>query len=415
MASIRQRYDMLIVDFRYQNVRCREKTNLTDTPANRKKLATIIEKMQAEILLGTFDYGTYFPKSDKVAYFNEIKAKQENLKQSHVQGVPLFADFVALWLHEKQIEWRVSYQQKIQIILDKYLMPVFGQECLSLIKRQDVLAFRASLGKEMKSKHTLSAARINQIMATLSMILKEASKRYHFDDPSADIKQLKVDKSEIVPFSLDEVWRFLDGVRADYKNYYLVRFFTGMRTSEIDGLTWDCVDFDRREIHIRQALVNGVLGKPKTTESARQIIMSPFVYDALKAQHRIYQANKKQGKFKQCQHDFVFCLQNGEPLDYRNVNRRIWHPTLKRLGLKSRNAYQTRHTAATLWLAAGEAPEWIARQMGHVNTLMLFKVYSRYVPNATRQDGSAFEALLIKSQANQQTHQKQTEQNNQDL
>jgi integrase len=27
--------------------------------------------------------------------------------------------------------------------------------------------------------------------------------------------------------------------------------------------------------------------------------------------------------------------------------------------------YQTRHTAATPWLAAGEAPEWIARQLGH--------------------------------------------------
>lgn len=134
MASIRQRYGMLIVDFRYQNVRCREKTNLTDTPANRKKLATIIEKMQAEILLDTFDYGTYFPKSDKVAYFDKVKTRQENLKQSHVQGVPLFADFVVLWLNEKSIEWRVSYQQKIQIILDKYLMPVFGQECLSLIK-----------------------------------------------------------------------------------------------------------------------------------------------------------------------------------------------------------------------------------------------------------------------------------------
>ena len=55
---------------------------------------------------------------------------------------------------------------------------------------------------------------------------------------------------------------------------------------------------------------------------------------------------------------------------------------------------QTRHTAATLWLAAGEAPEWIARQMGHASTEMLFKVYSRYVPNLTRKDGSAFERLL---------------------
>jgi integrase len=53
-----------------------------------------------------------------------------------------------------------------------------------------------------------------------------------------------------------------------------------------------------------------------------------------------------------------------------------------------------RHTAATLWLAAGEAPEWIARQLGHTSTEMLFRVYSRYVPNLTRRDGSAIERLL---------------------
>ena len=64
------------------------------------------------------------------------------------------------------------------------------------------------------------------------------------------------------------------------------------------------------------------------------------------------------------------------------------------LGLKRRRLYETRHTAATLWMAAGENPEWIAKQLGHVNTEMLFKVYSRYVPNLTRRDGSAFENLL---------------------
>jgi len=35
--------------------------------------------------------------------------------------------------------------------------------------------------------------------------------------------------------------------------------------------------------------------------------------------------------------------------------------------------------------------------MGHATTEMLFKVYSRYVPNLTRQDGSAFERLLQQS------------------
>jgi integrase len=32
--------------------------------------------------------------------------------------------------------------------------------------------------------------------------------------------------------------------------------------------------------------------------------------------------------------------------------------------------------------------------MGHSTTKMLFTVYSRYVPNATRNDGSAFENLI---------------------
>ncbi len=75
--------------------------------------------------------------------------------------------------------------------------------------------------------------------------------------------------------------------------------------------------------------------------------------------------------------------------------KRIWFPTLNYLGLKRRRPYQTRHTMATLWLASGENPEWIARQMGHTSTEMLFTVYSRFVPNLTRQDGSAFENLLL--------------------
>jgi integrase len=52
-----------------------------------------------------------------------------------------------------------------------------------------------------------------------------------------------------------------------------------------------------------------------------------------------------------------------------------------------------------LWLASGENPQWIARQLGHGSTEMLFKVYARFVPNLTRQDGSAFERLLIQNGA----------------
>ena len=72
----------------------------------------------------------------------------------------------------------------------------------------------------------------------------------------------------------------------------------------------------------------------------------------------------------------------------------MWYPTLVKAGLKKRNPYQTRHTYATLLLASGESPEWIANQLGHTTTTMLFRVYSRFIPNLTREDGSAFEAFL---------------------
>ena len=48
-------------------------------------------------------------------------------------------------------------------------------------------------------------------------------------------------------------------------------------------------------------------------------------------------------------------------------------------------------------LASGENPEWIARLMGHANTQMLFTVYSRFVPNLTRQDGLAFTGLVSRT------------------
>lgn len=111
--------------------------------------------------------------------------------------------------------------------------------------------------------------------------------------------------------------------------------------------------------------------------------MAPPVYDALKRQFEVTGHQK-----------WVFCNSIGNPLEHHNVSKRIWYPMLKLLKLKRRTPYQTRHTAATLMLASGETPEFIANQLGHANTCMLFKVYSRYVPNLTRQDGSAYGKLL---------------------
>lgn len=112
--------------------------------------------------------------------------------------------------------------------------------------------------------------------------------------------------------------------------------------------------------------------------------MSQPVFEALRRQHQVTGAAG----------GYVFCNRNGNPFEHNNITKRVWYPMLRHLKLPKRRPYQTRHTAATLWLASGENPEWIARQLGHANTQMLFTVYSRFVPNLTRQDGSAFERMV---------------------
>lgn len=234
-----------------------------------------------------------------------------------------------------------------------------------------------------KNGESLSPTRINHIITPLRMILNEAANRYDFSSPYHGIKSLKLPKTDVEPFTIDEVQLILKTVRPDFKLYYLVRFFTGMRTSEIDGLQWQYIDFERRQILIREALVRGELVYTKNDGSFRAIDMSQMVFDALQEQKKVTGKNK-----------FVFCNSQGNALYHHNVCKRVWHPLLRHLGLRKRRPYQSRHTAATLWLASGESPEWIARQMGHTTTEMLFRVYSRFVPNLTRQDGSAFERLL---------------------
>jgi len=392
MASIRARKDngLLFFDFRFQGKRYREQTLLTDTKANRKKMTEILGKIESDISNNTFDYNKYFSKGSSSNNLNlaprPIAHVSENIASSPLANSPAFKEFAEKWFDECKIGWRKSYVQTMRDTIDKHLVPYFGEKVVSSIRREDILDFRSQLAKVPGRKgQTLSARRINAIVLGLRQILNEAADRYNFTSPGQRIKPLKIKRQDIKPFTLEEVNLILKTVRPDYRDYFIVRFFTGMRTGEIHGLKWKYVDFKNRQILIRETLVGDEMeDEGKTDLSIREIFMSDVVFDALKRQ---LEATAKQS-------EFVFCNAEGKPLNLNNLTNRVWYPLLRYLGLELRRPYTSRHTAATLWLAAGENPEWIARQMGHSTTEMLFRVYSRYVPNLTRNDGSAFNRLL---------------------
>jgi len=397
-VNVRKETGKLVIDFTYRGVRCREQTALSDNSANRKRAEVVLKKLREAMASGTFVYGEFFPGSALVPRFHGqvtssptagVPRAAAELASAAAAAcapsTPTFRDFTTTWLAEHQVEWRRSHIKVLKSTLDGHLMPAFGDRAVGTITKAEILAFRAKLAElPGRAADKLSNKRINGILAPLTQILNEAAERYGFASPVVKLKRLKTRKSDVDPFSLNQVQKILATVRLDWREYFTVRFLTGMRTGEAHGLKWKYVDFEHRLILIRETFVLGEDDETKTEGSMRDIQVSQPVFEALKRQ---FEATGKLSAY-------VFCNREGLPVDNKNFSDRVWYPLLRHLGLTKRRPYQMRHTAATLWLASGEAPEWIARQLGHANTQMLCSVYSRFVPNMTRQDGSAIDRLL---------------------
>ena len=388
MGSVRFRSDTgtLFLDFIYQGQRRREQTSLADTPKNRQALARRLAKIEAQILAGRFDYEATFGKPISKSARSVEPSSADQQQKGGGLPCPTFKEFAAVWYAEMEPEWRRSYRITQRGAIEKYLVPKFGCARVDAISKADILALRSDLTRLAgRTSPRLSNRRVNAVMKPLRQILNEAADRYGFASAFRNIKPLKTKRSEVQPFALDEVNSLLSAVRSDFHAYLVVRFFTGMRTGEANALKWRHIDFESRQILVRESVVLGEEDDLKTEGSHRDILMVDPVHDALREQ---FKATGTRG-------EYVFCSAVGGPLDNKNFVNRVWHPLLDAVGLARRKPYQMRHTAATLWLAAGESPEWIARQLGHTTTEMLFRVYSRYVPNLTRADGSAVNRLLI--------------------
>ena len=398
--AVRAETGTLFLDFSVHGIRCREQTLLIDTPAHRRRLAGVLEKIKAEITLGSYDHGKYFPESRNAGrILAAVTAKTGPAARGSaatatalpasppLQLAPLFSEFAETWFLENSVRWRRTTCGLMRSNLDLHLIARFGATPVSAITRPAILEFRADLAKlpgKIKDS-TLSPKTMNDIVGMLKSILDEAADRFGFVSPCQRIKRLKVQRKDIKPFTLEEILTLIAEVRADFRDYLVVRCFTGMRTGEANGLKWCHVDFERRQILVRETFTHGGQDDTKTDGSRREVEMSVPVFNALKSMQT---STGERG-------EYVFCNRAGEPLDNKNFCARIWYPLLKRLGLARRRPYQMRHSCATLWLGAGENPEWIAKQLGHATTEMLFRIYSRFVPNLTRRDGSAFDRLLI--------------------
>lgn len=252
--------------------------------------------------------------------------------------------------------------------------------------RADVLAFRSRLVREPKSDGTVrSPARVNLIPQTLGRMFAERERQLGIPNPCEDLRRLPTRRALIQPFTLPELHRLVAVAPEHLAEYVWIRGLVGMRSGEANGLRWDGVDLAAGTIEIRQARVCGNDVLPKNEFSERTIALIPAAREALVRQH------KHTGETN----SYVFLTPRGHPLDTRNFARRDWPRMLAVAGFKKRAPEQLRHTAATLLLAAGEAPTYVARLLGHADCRMLLSTYARYMAGALgRTDGLALQRAL---------------------
>ena len=142
--------------------------------------------------------------------------------------------------------------------------------------------------------------------------------------------------------------------------------FLGLRPGEIAALRWE--DFDDDYVHIRRAIAAGVIGTTKTPESVASLPLLGRVRLFLNLWH------EKCGRPKV---GWVFENERRNPINLKDVVRRIIRPIVEGAGLKWKSIYAGRRGAGTavIGLTGGNyaAAQELLRHKHMTTTLQFYK------------------------------------------
>ena len=344
---------------------------------------------------GSFRYAKVFPQSKKVDYFT---AKElEFLKITKTPDQILFKDYVWTWYDLLKGSGRVTERTLLgyKAHINCYLFSFFGDLPFSKFQKSTFDKF-INWSKNQKYRgNAIGNESVNKLLTLLKMIVKDAAIEYTWGNtfnPFFGFKKLPTRDAyeKIHPFSLEEQAKIISHLPEHWKPYFDFALKVGLRQGEQIALKPKDIDWEKGLLHIRRAMTRdengGVMeGNTKNKHSRRTIKLTLVMLAALKTQKKIHD---------QFQCEYFFCTTTGERIHSPNLRKRVWIPTLKKAGVLYREMKQTRHSFATSALSCMENPLWIARVMGHRDTNMIIKVYSKYIKDANGSlDGSKLDDL----------------------
>jgi integrase len=312
------------------------------TPRNLRYAANLRKEILAKHNRGTLVITDYFPDDAVKDCFN---------------------DFADKWLAIVSQELAETTVNEYATRLRKFRR-IWGSISLDKITPDDVLMALATIKVKAKT--------FNGIICPLRALFSLAFK----------LKTTNVDLSEFVgyrrkeqdedpdPYTTDEINRFLQAA-GEWRNYFEVAFYTGLRPSEQIALRWEQIDLENRIVTIKRARVQNI-AKPTASMKSRIVRLPNRAHEALIRQYALSHTS-----------EYVFL----DPIK-GTLFSKTQQPcdALKRINsvaeVRARTARQTRHTYAVQMLLAGAKPDFIVRQLGTVSIELFFRTYSKWLTSA---------------------------------
>ena len=239
-----------------------------------------------------------------------------------------------------------------------------------------------------------SRAMARKVLASLKSILGEAQRRGLVAHNAAQPVKVDINKRDQRKLAIgrdipskSEIQTMLAQAASRWRPFLATAIFTGMRASELRGLTWGDVEFEAKVIHVRQrANLWCEIGAPKSKAGHREIPMSPMVVNALRewqlACPRVEVAKGGEGRLW-----LVFPNGAGKVESHANIVNRGFYPLQIKTGIVGADGkpkyglHALRHFFASWAIEQGFSPKRLQAMLGHSSIQMTFDVYGHLFPS----------------------------------
>ena len=283
---------------------------------------------------------------------------------------------------------KADYQNTI----NKYILPYFGRIPMSEIKPMDITKWHSKLTHEEKYfGKPLSQYTIQKYLNLFASILKVAQNNdFIHRSPFRDIQRTKVKpQREISPLQLHQIDSLISELADSLKLMVWIPFYSGLRPSEVLGLTLNDIDFESKVIKVKRQLsryTDKVFEeKLKTANSKRNIPLAPTLERLIK---------EHIARFGLGPEELLFKNRVGGVLRYKDAAR-SFRIAARKIGLPEREGLHVlRHTFASMLIQQGVNVKVIQTLLGHANISETLDTYGHLFPEDNSHAILTLEALV---------------------